>query len=67
MNLREIITTWLRARNFDGLHHDSDCSCSLKDLMPCDHPSASCKPGVSRPDLAPKPTLDWIGPEPSPR
>lgn len=46
MNLREIVTSWLAFRKYDGLFNtDSGCACRLDNLMPCDEPGVECMPG----------------------
>ena len=47
MNLREIVTLWLEASDYDGLAGDN-CGCELDDLMPCDEPNIECQPGYKR-------------------
>ena len=42
MNIKEIVTEYLKSHGFDGLYHD-DCGCDLQDLMPCDEPNLNCR------------------------
>jgi len=43
MDVRQILTEYLKANGYDGLYHD-ECGCSISDLAPCDMP-LNCKPG----------------------
>jgi hypothetical protein len=37
MNVREILTEYLKTHEYDGIYNpESECSCELADLMPCD-------------------------------
>jgi len=47
MDVRQIITEYLKANGYDGLYHD-ECGCFLDDLAPCDRP-LNCKPGYKSP------------------
>ena len=44
MNVKEIVETWLRDNNYDGLCTEN-CGCALEDLIPCDSPCDLCVPG----------------------
>lgn len=46
MNVKEIITKYLKDNNFDGLCRD-DCDCEIDDLMTCND-SADCEPGYKK-------------------
>ena len=51
MNVRNIVSEWLRKHGYDGLYTE-DCGCVLDDLMPCSGPyefSTSCNPGYRNP------------------
>ena len=46
MNVKEIITDWLKNHNYDGLFMDRGCACSLDDLIPGNCPTLEhCEPG----------------------
>ncbi|HDY90020.1 MAG TPA: hypothetical protein ENH82_18105 [bacterium] len=47
MNIREIVTEWLKNNGYDGLVND-DCGCNVSDLMLCDEPSINCEAGHQR-------------------
>ena len=53
MNLRELVSGWLKAHGFDGLCYGEDgdmsCGCEISDLMPCDEPNQACEPGRKGP------------------
>ncbi len=45
MDLKELTTSWLIERGFEGLFGPDDCACVLADLMPCEGPSPLCRAG----------------------
>lgn len=46
MDIRDIVKAYLVTHGYDGLYEpDNDCACKLSDLMPCDQPMQSCRPG----------------------
>ena len=42
MNVKEIVTEYLKDNGFDGLVDDEECGCDLKDLMPCEGTIGAC-------------------------
>lgn len=49
MTIKEIVVGYLKQNNFEGLYHDNDCGCELKDLFPCGSPPKDCQPGIKVP------------------
>lgn len=50
MTVKEIVEKYLRDNRYDGLcHTDSECGCSLGDLVPCCEDCTSCEPGYKAP------------------
>lgn len=47
MNVKEIISKQLTLDGYDGLYN-TDCGCSIGDLMPCKSYSGECKAGYKR-------------------
>jgi hypothetical protein len=45
MNVKEILTKWLKDNGYDGLYSDFECGCALDDLCPCDGDITCCEPG----------------------
>ena len=43
--IKEIVSDYLEANNFDGLFHDGDCSCLKDDLFICGEICDDCTPG----------------------
>ena len=43
MNVREIVSEWLKANDYDGLC-SYECGCGLNDFMPCDQGCEDCSP-----------------------
>jgi hypothetical protein len=49
MNVKDIITVWLRERGFDGLClPDEECGCCIDVLVPCGSDPCLCVPGKKR-------------------
>jgi hypothetical protein len=44
VNVKGILSEWLKAHGYDGLAGKYDCGCPLNDLMPCDEPQPDCVP-----------------------
>ena len=47
IDIKSIVKAYLVTHGYDGLYepYDNGCACVLSDLMPCDQPHQSCKPG----------------------
>lgn len=45
MNVREIITKYLKDNGYDGLYYNDECGCELKELITCGNVDEDCKPG----------------------
>ena len=45
MDLRQIVSEWLKANGYAGLYSDCECACTVDDLMPCDMADLDCQPG----------------------
>ena len=46
MNIREIVSEWLKEHGYDGLYSQDECACALSDLMPCGEVfPEDCEPG----------------------
>ena len=59
MNVREIIKAYLKEHGFDGLvDDDGECGCLVDNLMPCDAPCETCRPGFRGPD--PEGESEWL-------
>jgi hypothetical protein len=52
MNVKEIVTKYLKANDFDGLvNTDVECGCQLSDIFCCDSYCADCRPAYKvKPD-----------------
>lgn len=58
MTVRDILLQWLKANGYDGLMNDgAECGCEIGDLIPCDEPCESCRPGYK--GLDPSGECDW--------
>ena len=44
MDVKQIVTEWLKEHGYDGLYND-DCGCVLDDLMPCEDCCDGCEAG----------------------
>ena len=44
MDVKEILSTWLKDHGFDGLAGD-DCGCFVDDLIACGEDPSNCEPG----------------------
>ncbi|HUS46138.1 MAG TPA: hypothetical protein VM219_08945 [Phycisphaerae bacterium] len=52
LTVQDILILWLTDHGYDGLVSDgADCGCLLDDLIPCDAPCETCRPGYRGPDL----------------
>ena len=50
MNVKQILTTWLRERGYEGLFYAGfECGCEVNDLMPCGVYQRECQPGFKTP------------------
>lgn len=50
MILKELVADWLKTHGYDGLYHENpECACLCEELMPCDEPGTSCRPGIKVP------------------
>lgn len=59
MTCAEIIESFLKENNFDGLYHTgTECGCKLNDLFPCKEDAFDCKPGYIH--YKSKILHDWI-------
>jgi len=48
MDVKEIVKTWLKDNDFDGLCNE-DCGCGIDDFAPCgDGPYPDCEAAISR-------------------
>ncbi len=69
MNVKEIVSEYLKANGYDGLYTD-DCGCWLTDLFPCGENFEDCKPGYEVPcgwetgNWHDDPNSKCIGPKP---
>jgi hypothetical protein len=45
MDVKQIVTEWLKEHGYDGLYFESDCGCLLDDLMCCEECFDTCMPG----------------------
>jgi len=48
MTVKEIVETYLKEHNYEGLFIENDrdtCSCNLDELMGCGEAPTSCQPG----------------------
>ena len=45
MDVRTIVTEWLKEHGYDGLYAPGVCGCAIDDLMPCDEPCSFCLAG----------------------
>ena len=46
MNIKEIVTDYLKKNEYDGLYHnDQECGCELNDLFPCGTYDYDCTAG----------------------
>ena len=47
MDIKSIVKAYLVTHGYDGLYEFDNfgCACKLSDLMPCDQPMQSCRPG----------------------
>lgn len=48
MNVKEIVTEYLKVNGYDGLIGD-ECGCKLDDLFPCCDFGKDCEPGYACP------------------
>jgi len=48
IDVRQIVTKYLKDNGFDGLYAE-ECGCQISDLFPCDGPCDDCKPGYKVP------------------
>jgi hypothetical protein len=50
MTVKELVATYLREHNYDGLWNpDGECACLASDLCPCGEPMDRCEPGHKTP------------------
>ncbi len=62
MNVREIITMYLKDNGYDGLFSDGECACALGVLFPCCHDMdivAECEAGYRVPAEPGDEDEDW--------
>jgi hypothetical protein len=45
MDVKTIVSNYLKANSFEGLFSDGECACELSDLMPCCEDCSACEPG----------------------
>ena len=45
MDVKEIVSKWLKAHGYDGLYAPYGCACPIDDLMCCDERPSDCLPG----------------------
>lgn len=51
LNVKKILSEWLKEHAFDGLCHNfHECGCALDDLAPCAEISPECEPAYKGPD-----------------
>ena len=48
MNCMEIVRKYLEDNGYDGLYHECDCACDMKDLFACGEDISECKPGYKK-------------------
>lgn len=61
--LCDMVKRWLQDNRFDGLcHSDSECGCSLEDLMLCGEPSPECEAAYSAPPPKDSDADTWFSP-----
>ncbi len=50
MTVKEIVTEYLKANEFDGLYSPGECACEINDIMPCGGEGfMSCEAGYKGP------------------
>lgn len=49
MNVKEIVTEYLKKNGYDGLYNPGECGCTIDDLMCCDDPADDCYAGYLAP------------------
>ena len=51
LTVKTILEHWLPLHGYDGLVCDgAECGCLVGDLIPCDGPCDTCRPGYQGPD-----------------
>lgn len=48
MIIKDIVTEYLKANQYDGLFLDDECHCQIGDLMPCEELCENCEPGYKQ-------------------
>jgi hypothetical protein len=44
-DVQSIVESWLKENGYDGLYAPVECACVIGDLMPCEGPEPTCRPG----------------------
>ena len=47
MDVKGIVTEWLKEHGYDGLYVPGVCGCPIDDLMCCEEPCSQCEPGYT--------------------
>ncbi len=43
IEVKEIVTKWLKENHYDGLYNGYECGCMVSDLMPCNDYCKQCE------------------------